>query len=258
MNSTYNLTPIIIEQFASKYLNDITAIKESDDRKDQIVKSQQFWKAHHKVDYSTYLYLMREYVNDNLCATPYCFSPIWEDHDESRPILDQLMCEGILTTAGQRSIENKQRSFIAFEMPIDEDDINAAIGLLQMLHDKGLNVSASICKYDQSEDDCEYEEEMDYSVLFTEFRNIILFQSDARMIYNTNAPTLEVTIPSDEVLVSRSGTWCHLDSPNLFDHNIDHVIYPTTMIMSVSMFNQNWDMLQADEVLLETIREMKN
>lgn len=264
MNATFNLTPSIIEKYNEKHLAEIDAIKDEENLKAMIGKSKTFWKAYeNKIGYTEYLYLMKQFLIGNLYATLAYIRPIDNSHQESALVLGQLLDEGIITTGGQRSYEEetddhrKQRSYLDFEMPIEESDIETAIQLLETLHEKGFNVSAMICEYDQSYDQTEYDEEMDYSVLLNPIRSIILFKSEDRTIHDLNAPTLNVKIPQDEYLVTVGGTWCPLDSPNYSDHLIQHVVYPAKYVISVSMFNQKWDMLQADEVLLETIRDMK-
>lgn len=256
----YPLTSTMIKKNNKLYLDKIKSIKNNTtDEKELIKKSDQFWEQfEEEIDYYTFVYLTRQFIIGNLYTTTYHGLPIEEDHTDSCGVLEQLALEGILTSNGQRSYkEDGMRSYLDFEFPIEKYDIDNTIQLLIKLYEKGMNVSAKIMKHNPPSNTHKYTEYEEYATFWKDVRYIILFKSDNRTIYDVHAHTLEIKLPLKEIEVSIGLTHSPIDSPNDDCYNIKNIIFPNEYRVKISMFNQKWNDLQADQVLLDSIREMK-
>ena len=248
------LTTNMIKKLNKQYLDKITNLDEDE--------SREFWDEHSaELEYHEFVYLTMHFVMGNLQSTPSHLGPIMDNHKDSCSVLKQLALEGILTSNGQQSIEDKQRSYLDFEFPIEKHEIEDAIKLMNTLYESGLNVFATISKYDKDGDDFEYDNEdsfdNDYEMFWNPIRNIIMFESPDLTINDTNAPTMKVEIPWELLRVTHPGTHIHPEDTHNGYHFVNRIIYPTNYLVRIRIFNKEWNMLQADQTLLTAVREMK-
>ena len=248
------LTTKIIKKLNKQYLDEIKNLAKDN--------SRDFWDKHSgELEYHEFVYLTMHFVMGNIYSTPGHHGPIVANHKDSCSVLKQLALEGILTSNGQQSIKDKQRSYLDFEFPIEKHDIEDAIKLMSTLHESGLNVFATISKYDKAGDEFEYDHEdsfdNDYEMFWDPVKNIIMFESPDLSINDTNAPTMDVKIPRELLKVTHPGTHIHPEDTHNGYHCVNRIIYPTNYLVRIRIFNKEWNMLQADQILLTAVREMK-
>lgn len=265
----FKLTEDKIKSLDAKYLNDIKATKDlitplakeelrlmkecySEEIDDQIfyAKSVLFWNDYEfnlseedgkekELDFESILYLTKHYLNGNLYTFLDYRRPIDNDHKLSIPTLQLLNEKGILTRSGQRSKGKMQRSYLDFAFAINEDNVERGFELLKNLYKAGLNVSACIQVGDKE-------------------RNIIMFESETKSVYDLDAISLDVEIPTELVLVSHPTTMSHLDGPNYLQDILDiDIKFPSNCVFAVTIFNKKWNMIQADEILLSNVIQIE-
>lgn len=241
---------------------DTQTIKELDDKYIEQIKELGSIPFCHKLRDTTIplkdmLYLtMRFCENKILHAIPHHPEPIVEDHQESCDTLIALNREGVLTIDGQRSCyykeypNERQRSYLDFRISFDIDQYDNMIELLKNLHNKGLNIWSKI----------ENNNTMKKRYI-TMFKAPLLYPTRKRDTYDLDVQNISKLVKNYKILhqlflVKNDSTWC---SPNIDDMddlfvNID---IPYEYTLYVNAFNIEWDMLQAESIILETIREMQ-
>ncbi len=240
------LTDAIIAEMDEKYL-DLMESMDSDDFLEDLDDEDE------TIDYQDVLYISMKYCEGVLSQSVYNLGPIMYDHIESADTLVQLHKEGILTVSGQRSVAGKrQRSYIDFSIRFDECEFDYIVELLETLHKRGLNVWGLI----------KSDTHMQQIALFKAPRDHPNHDLDC---YELNSKRLSDRKFNSDMnmlcLVTEPRTRQWPDSPfhdyeHSFFENVE-VIVPHEYTLIADVFNIEWDDLQADEILLDAIRELK-
>jgi hypothetical protein len=132
----------------------------------------------------------------------------------------------------------------------DAKQKNDMIELLETLHRKGLNVWASLFGRTKHSRQNQY---------ITLFKSPESYPTREYDMYDLNAPRLpdynHNLMKSDSYLVTEPGTSCFPKS--IYHELMVDLIIPHQYRINVCVFNIEWDMLQADKIVLESIRELK-
>lgn len=234
-----------IAKMDEKYLNQIATLGSS-----EFCAQKMYNKKIHLQDM---LYLTMRFCEGVLTCMPYHYGPIEDDHADSCDTLAALNREGVLTYNGQLSTNDfpyRQRSYLDFQIAFDAKQKNDMIELLETLHRKGLNVWAAL--YGRTKHSRQHQ----YMTLFKAQKSYPTREYD---LYDLNVPQFpdynHNLMKSDLYLVTEPGTSCHPGciNPDLFVK----LIVPHQYTLKACVFNIEWDMLQADEIVLESIRELK-
>lgn len=232
----------VIAQFDAKYLDMINSMPIAE-----------FWDHLEdiSVDYQDVLYLIMKFCKGEISGTPWSGGSIIDDHVESCDTLAQLNYEGVLTHDGQRSFEHtaelRQRSYLDFEISFNTQELDMMIQLMETLHKRGLNVFASIQNLQtykihyvnlfKAPQDCEYRDCDVYEL-------------------NGSSPISDDFIQHDLHWVKNTLTSMHPNcSPYEFVENMRN---PHDYTITASVFNIEWNQLQADEIVLQSMIELKN
>jgi hypothetical protein len=226
-----------------KYLEQIQALGSNEFCK-QLTKSN--------VPLQDMLYLTMRFCEGVLTEMPYHCGPIEDDHIESCETLIALNREGVLTDEGQRSTmdgPHRQRSYLDFHIGFDAEQHTDMVELVETLHRKGLNVWADIVNHND----------------WNDTQRIMLFKtpqaSHTREYdqYELNAPMVpdvsrEIRMKHDLYWVTGHFTSC---PPGVTADVMVELDIPHQYALYACVFNIEWDMLQADEIVLESILELK-
>lgn len=206
-----------------------------------------------KIHLQDMLYLTMRFCEGVLTCMPYHGGPIDDDHAESCDTLAALNREGVLTFEGQLSTNDlpyRQRSYLIFQIAFDAKQKNDMIELLETLHRKGLNVWASLFGRTK------HSRQNQYITLFKSPKSYLTREYD---MYDLNAPNLpdynHNLMESDSYMVTDQYTSCFPKS--VYHELMVDLIIPHQYRINVCVFNIEWDMLQADEIILESVRELK-
>ncbi len=255
------LTEAMIATYDALYLEKINSMSCSD-----------FWDTVTKkaISYEECLYFATKYFDGTLKGMKHY--PVPFDDTASAETLIELNKAGAFTYSGQPSIpEEQMRSYLVFKMVFD--DKPKVITFLDRLHLKGLNVWACIVQYEKAIEecvpDCKHEPDMFCKVSFPRYascttgQRIALFKSDDYSIadYSVTNTYANFFANDDDARkqceVTKPGTYCWPIFSEDDDPMIDYIDFPFEYVMDIAVFSQQWDDLQADEVVLETMREME-
>ncbi len=206
------------------------------------------------------LYITMQFCKGLIDQLPHHASPIVDDHEDSINILVELQREGVLTFDGQRSTSNdvRQRSYLFFIISFDQEQYEYIIQLLEELHSKGLNVWARI--EEKHSDENRYVSlfkapkdypSREYDIYALNDTNEINISKDAMVHFND--PSIKAKTDLYEVTENSTCVFPYCR----FEHMHMQLEYSHYYRLTCNVFNIEWDMLQADEIVLESVRELK-
>lgn len=233
----FNLSNLELKEFNTKYLNEIKSLFNSNEHI-FINNSDLFWdKYKTKRTYKLILYFYIQFFKGNIGSTPGHCGPIENNHKDSCNFLERLALKGILTNDGQRSsVIDEQRSYLEFILPVEYKDINIKLNLLKELYKRGLNVFSTL----------HHNDEIIRKIFLFKSQEKTIYKLDAKKFYNLSVNLRELT----KGYTHHPLKYLSSDYDKYLNIN-----YPSKYIFSVSIYNQNWDLKQCDEILLNCILE---
>lgn len=265
----FELTTDLIEKYDQKYLKEIMNLNEvsSETVESQLEKIEfkhkllydgcQFWQNHKEsiTEFTELVYLMKHYIIGNLYASYDNGGPMNKNHFDSFETLKKLADNGILTTKGQRSVPDKQKSQLEFRMLIPSMEIG--LNLLSKLSSLGMNISAIIYDIDNdiTMEDLIFDEGNIHS------KNIIIYKKIDIFDIGFDDFQKYKNIPEEHCLISKSEKWCWqndvLSMINELEEFTNIKLPEGYSFLTATIHNQEWDNKQADEILLNEIENLK-
>lgn len=240
---TYPLTTRLIADFDDAFIEDMMLVNRLcvEGKDAQIAASHSIWKdtisEHGVLNYSTALYLNKQYFEGKLHSTLFRFSPAPK---LTAYIYKQLAITGVFALNGQVSTI-ECRSFLECAIAIDERTVECFIDMLAYLHHDGFTVTATHVKDTTAL----------YQVIFTtegfQYRNRCLPIEEVKDLHD-----LALKLNPTFGRLHHAGVNCRLHDPLITLDRFNQVFtFDTPHYFICSIWNTDWDNKQADQALLQ-------